>query len=117
MDNAKYEAYRQTEKWKQIARKRMEIDGFTCAMCGSRGTTGNVLEVHHISYRYLYQEEKRIYEDLVTLCHCCHKQTHALMERVTNADGRHGWKDRSDIPKISVFSLDNKTLENKEVQG
>lgn len=103
MDNKKYAAYRESEKWKQIAAKRREIDGYACTMCGSRGTKDNSLECHHLSYRYLYQEEKRIYEDLITLCHSCHKQVHTMMNRKTSASGRRGWSDRNDIPKISVF--------------
>lgn len=115
MNNAKYREYLQSPKWKNIARQRMEIDGNKCVMCGSRGTTANPLEVHHLSYRYLYREENRIYEDLVTLCHACHKQVHALMNRQTDPNGRHGWKDNYTVPDISVYTISGETLENKEV--
>ena len=115
MDNAKYRAYLQTDKWKAIAKKRMDIDGNKCVMCGSRGTTANCLEVHHLSYRNLYEEESRIYEDLCTLCHCCHKQVHALMNRQTNKDGRHGWRDNNYIPAVSVYTIAGETMESMEV--
>ena len=115
MDNEQYKAYLQSDKWKQIAKRRMEIDGNACVMCGCRGTTANPLEVHHLSYKYLYHEENRIYQDLCTLCHACHKQVHNLMCRKTAPD-RNGWKDRYDIPQISVFTLTGETMESKEVK-
>lgn len=111
----KYEAYLKSDKWKAIAKERMEIDNHKCCACGSRGTTANPLEVHHLSYKYLYEEEKRIYQDLVTLCHLCHKQTHAIMNRQTDPNGRHGWKDNSNIPAISVYTVAGETIEGKEV--
>ncbi len=115
MDNLRYQEYLKTDKWQRIAKQRMEIDGNKCVMCGSRGTTANPLEVHHLSYKWLYQEENRIYQDLCTLCHCCHKQVHALMNRQTDANGRHGWKDNSNIPAISVFTVSGETIASKEV--
>ena len=115
MDNRKYQEYLKSDKWRRIALKRMEIDHFQCCMCGSRGTSGNCLEVHHLSYKYLYHEEERIYQDLVTLCHSCHKGTHALMNRQTDANGRRGWRDNNNIPAISVYTLSGDMIENKEV--
>ncbi len=105
MNNTEYIEYLKTEKWKRIARKRLEIDNFKCCMCGCEGTTKNPLETHHLSYKYLGHEEDRIYEDLVTLCHACHKQLHRAMNRITNADGRRGWKSRADIPKVHSYNL------------
>ncbi len=118
-ENEKYRQYLQSDKWKKIAQQRYEIDGYRCCMCGCTGTRGNKLEVHHISYRSLYHEENRIYEDLVSVCHCCHKQVHRLMERQTSADGRKGWKDSERIPQLHVFDLGGDIeyiAESKEVE-
>lgn len=103
-ENERYRKYLQSDKWKSIAKRRMEIDGYRCCMCGCAGTTNNPLSVHHLSYRSLYAEDKRIFQDLETLCFCCHKQIHKAMERTTSADGRRGWKDAR-IPQIHVFNL------------
>lgn len=110
-ENEKYRKYLQSDTWKAISRKRYEIDGYKCCMCGCCGTSLNPLEVHHLSYRHLYHEENRIYEDLITLCHCCHKQIHRAMERITSPDGRKGWKDAR-IPQIHVFNI-NGSIEYK----
>lgn len=115
MDNERYREYLKSEKWRSIARQRMEIDNNSCVMCGSRGTSVNPLECHHLSYKYLYQEESRIYQDLCTLCHSCHKSVHALMNRQTSPDGRHGWKDNVNIPQVSVYTIAGRAMEIKEV--
>lgn len=115
MTNKEYEDYLKTPKWRAIALKRMEIDKNKCVMCQTMGTKTNPLEVHHLSYKHLGNEENRIYEDLVTLCHVCHKSTHNLMNRVTNAQGRRGWSNNQTIPKVSVYTISGADLEYKEV--
>ena len=110
----RYKAYLKTEKWKQIAKRRMEIDNYICQGCGCRGTVKNPLETHHLTYRHIYNEENWIFEDLVTVCRACHGNLHKIMERVTNKDGRKGWKANPRIPRIHVFTLSGETLEIKE---
>lgn len=116
MNDAEYKEYLQTEEWKRIAQKRMEIDGFRCVACGCRGTARNPLECHHLSYNYIGREESRIYQDLVTLCHVCHKNIHQIMNRVTAPNGRRGWQDRHDIPTIHVYNLSGTNRDFKEVK-
>lgn len=105
MNNEEYIQYLQSDKWKSIAAERMKIDGYRCQACGCKGTMTNALEIHHLSYKFLGQEEKRIFQDLVTLCHSCHKNVHAMMNRVTDAGGRRGWKDNRAIPSVHVYTL------------
>lgn len=112
MENEKYRQYLQSDKWRAISNKRMQIDGYRCVMCGSYGTSNNPLEVHHCSYRSLYEEQDRIYQDLFTLCHCCHKSIHRAMERITSPDGRRGWKNNPRIPQIHVFNISG-TIEHR----
>lgn len=108
-DNERYRAYMKSEKWRSIARRRFEIDNYTCQGCGSRGSENNPLECHHLSYRNLYAEERTIYEDLVTVCRSCHKTLHKILERKTNAQGRRGWRDSPRIPAIHVFNINGET--------
>ena len=51
VDDKQYEEYLQSPKWRELAQKRLMIDGATCVGCGSKGTTNNPLEVHHLSYK------------------------------------------------------------------
>lgn len=117
-EERRYIEYMKSDKWRDIARRRMEIDNYTCAGCGCRGTATNILEVHHLSYKHIYHEENWVYEDLVCLCHACHKNLHRIMERQTNSAGRRGWKDNPRIPQTHIYTLTGaiEILERKENQ-
>lgn len=110
-----YKAYLKTDKWKAIAGARLKIDGFKCNACRSEGTMNNPLEVHHLSYKHLYHEENWIYQDLVSVCHNCHKSIHAVMYRITDENGRRGWKDNQTIPRISVYTITGETMESRQI--
>lgn len=113
-ENRRYAEYLQTEKWKQISRKRLMIDNWTCQMCGCRGTATNPLDIHHLDYKSIFNEENKIFESLVCLCRCCHKGVHYMMQRVTSPGGRRGWRDAIYVPQIHVFSLDGMERQRKE---
>lgn len=104
MTDSEYKAYLQSDKWAEICEQRRRIDRYRCCACGCAGTQVNPLEVHHLSYKHIGNEETRIYEDLVTLCHSCHKLIHRAMERTTSPDGRRGWLDNARIPQVHVFT-------------
>lgn len=103
MTDEEYRRYLLSDKWKQKAEARMKIDGYRCQGCGSCGTVENPLEVHHLSYVDLGNED--IYTQLVTCCHCCHKNIHNVMERQTNDEGRRGWLENPRVPQIHVYTL------------
>lgn len=113
----KYERYLKSEQWQRIARTRLKIDEYQCQACGTRGTQGNQLQVHHMTYKHIYHEENYVFEDLVTLCYSCHKMIHSVMNRVTSADGRRGWKDNSYIPQTHVFTLSGTDIGNVITHG
>ncbi|MCR4684029.1 MAG: hypothetical protein K5649_01035 [Lachnospiraceae bacterium] len=115
-DTEKYREYLKSDEWKALAKKRMKIDGYSCCMCGCTGTANNPLEVHHLTYKYIYREETRIYQELMTLCHVCHKSIHKAMERITGADGHKGWKDNPRIPQIHAYNI-NGTIEYEQTGG
>ena len=114
--DTKYNDYLHTEQWKRIARKRLEVDGYVCQACGSRGSSLNKLEIHHFGYTngVIFNEENYLYTHLVTLCHACHKLIGNTMKRVTNEDGRRGWDNNPTIPKINVFTLSGEEMETRE---
>lgn len=99
MDTDTYIIYLQSADWRRIAEKRKEIDGHRCVMCGSKGTQTNKLETHHITYRNIGNED--VYKDLVTLCRNCHRDVHRLMDRITDENGRRGWKDSLPLSVIA----------------
>ena len=109
MTNTEYKEYLKSDKWHKIAEERLRIDGYRCVCCGCSGVPGNELEIHHLSYKFLGKEEYRVFEDLVTLCHRCHKNIHAVMNRQTNEEGRRGWADRQDIPTVHTFNISGKS--------
>ena len=108
MDNKKYLEYLQTQAWRDKALQRMKIDNFMCCECGCKGTSENELQVHHITYDRIYEEN--VYTDLLTLCKACHKGLHKAMERVTSETGRRGWKDSNHVPQVHVYTLSGTDL-------
>lgn len=110
--NENYKKYMQSEQWKRISATRRQIDDNACVMCGCRGTANNPLQCHHLGYTKPLGTEN-VFRDLVTLCHCCHKLVHRLMNRKADAQGRPGWGNPS-IPKVSAF-ISGGVVEYKEV--
>lgn len=100
LDNQYYE-YIHSAEWEERRNKRLAIDKYLCQQCGSSGTETNPLQVHHLNYKRIYQEN--IYTDLVTLCKNCHNGVHTFMNRITSPSGKHGWKDEPYVPKIHVY--------------
>ena len=64
-----YEHYLGTGQWQEKRKLVFKRDNYQCQKCG----TGKNLNVHHITYENLYNEE---IEDLTTLCKPCHEKIH-----------------------------------------
>lgn len=108
----KYKAYLLSDAWRTLARERLEIDGYTCQCCGCRGTAENPLQVHHLSYKHLFNED--VYADLVSLCKLCHKGIHTMMKRTTSPNGKRGWSNSDYVPQVHVFDLGSNPEIGKE---
>ena len=65
-----YYDYLRSDEWQRKRRARLKHDGYRCQMCGS----GKQVEVHHICYDHLRKGAE--IDDLVTLCHDCHRKVH-----------------------------------------
>lgn len=114
-DNTRYIEYLKSDKWKSKAQARLQIDNYTCQCCGCSGTQNNPLEIHHVTYKHIYDEN--VYTDLVTLCHVDHATIHRMMSRITNADGRRGWKDSTAIPQVHAYNISGLYKEHKEIKN
>ena len=78
-----YHDYLRSEEWQRKRRRRLEMDGYRCQMCGS----GMNLQVHHISYDNVRTDAE--IDDLVTLCKACHEQVHSTdLEKKANPKGQ-----------------------------
>ena len=63
-----YQKYLNSDHWKNLRKKAMERDNYTCQICHKKAT-----EVHHLTYENLNKEH--LFE-LVALCHNCHINTY-----------------------------------------
>lgn len=109
----KYSKYLNSPEWQEKKRQRMQIDHFACQMCGCKGSKLNPLNVHHLSYHNIYEEN--VEKDLVTLCRSCHMGVHNMMNRVTNCDtGQRGWKDQLSVSMVSYGEFQRQLAEQGE---
>lgn len=74
-----YDDYMRSDAWEAKRQQRIEIDGYKCVMCGRPTQTMKKINVHHISYRNLGNEN--VLTDLCTLCPTCHKHIHNYYNR------------------------------------
>ena len=64
--------YMQSEKWRTLRFSRLMIAQYKCESCGSFHN----LNLHHVTYERLTQEEL---EDVAILCEACHTKLHNLL--------------------------------------
>ncbi|PZV19176.1 MAG: hypothetical protein DCF22_00480 [Leptolyngbya sp.] len=69
-----YEQYISSPEWKQKRQRVIERDGCKCRTCWE----SEDLEVHHVSYERLFNEDL---DDLITLCHQCHEAITTVIRR------------------------------------
>ena len=59
-----YVEYMKSDEWQKIKHSRLEIDHYSCVMCGY-SKKPEILMVHHLNYKRLGHED--VWKDLVTL--------------------------------------------------
>jgi 5-methylcytosine-specific restriction endonuclease McrA len=64
--NSEYIRYLKSPEWREKRKQFLEIVNYECEICGSK----NKLQVHHLNYNNIGEEEK---EDVQVLCKDCHK--------------------------------------------
>ena len=65
----RYQRYLQSDAWKTKRKAVLQAAGFRCRRCGKRAT-----EVHHETYKRIYNEQL---SDLTALCGNCHEAAHS----------------------------------------
>jgi len=90
-----YNDYISSPAWKKKRGQRILIDNKTCQMCGA---TNVLLNVHHITYDSLGNEDMK---DLITLCVPCHARVHEEMK------GKSASTVRKSLALLAKANLDD----------
>ena len=65
-----YLEYMQSNAWDDLRKFRLFYDSYTCQDCGA---TGKPLDVHHLTYKNVTNENMF---ELISVCHSCHERIH-----------------------------------------
>ncbi len=87
MDKELYKAYLRTPEWKAIRLDILHLRNHKCERCDSTYR----LEVHHKTYRNLFNESPK---DLELLCHTCHKNHHKVQDNKPKRKQKHPGRRR-----------------------
>ncbi|WBC28446.1 HNH endonuclease [Rhodobacteraceae phage LS06-2018-MD05] len=71
--NNKYKEYLKSNEWAQLKIDLFKLRGYRCERCNNK----KKLQVHHLNYNNIFNEEP---EDLIILCENCHKKEHKLFK-------------------------------------
>lgn len=90
MTEEQYQEYLKSEHWNNVKNAMLHLKYVPkCEMCGA---ADEVLDVHHITYEYLGNENQ---SDLCVLCHTCHEKVHeeGIRLKVVQDDNRKKYYD------------------------
>lgn len=74
-----------SQKWKRLRRKVLQMDRYECQICKTRGTYTKATTVHHVNYvkqhpelalEIFYSWQGNQKRNLLSLCHDCHEEIH-----------------------------------------
>lgn len=74
--NKKYINYLKSAKWRKKREELFKVRGKLCERCGG----DNIIQVHHITYDTLFDENL---DHLEVLCKCCHIKHHRQCKKST----------------------------------
>ena len=79
-----YERYlNNSSEWQAQRRRAWLRADYACEQCGARAE----LNIHHVHYRTLGAERP---DDLIVLCSTCHREEHAVRNRLLRVREQHG---------------------------
>ena len=87
MNKELYRAYLRTPEWKAIRLDILHLRNHKCERCDST----NRLEVHHKTYKNLFNESPK---DLELLCHKCHSNHHKIQDSKPKRKHKHPGRRR-----------------------
>lgn len=73
----KYLSYIASQEFKSLKVDLILVRGCKCEKCGKPGKDPRHLDLHHKTYKNLYNESP---EDLILLCGTCHQIEHGLIK-------------------------------------
>lgn len=94
--NKEYRDYLKSDKWIEIRQYMIEMYGSTCQMCLKKT---DKLQVHHLTYDNIFNEEP---EDLILLCSKCHQREHGY------SPSRNKKLSRKECEKLIVAKFYNR---------
>ncbi len=71
-----YKRYLKSPKWMAKRQEKLEEADYECELCGKHGCT---LQVHHLNYDNIFNEES---EDLLVVCKPCHKYADRIRKTI-----------------------------------
>lgn len=95
----RYRRYLQSDAWKTKRKAVLQAAGFRCRRCGAPAT-----EVHHETYKRIYNERM---SDLTALCSNCHEAAHSKTPKTEKKATPK--KSRYQTPKQRRFYPKRKT--------
>jgi 5-methylcytosine-specific restriction endonuclease McrA len=63
-----------------------------CKECGTSGSTGNRLTIHHIKPKFLYPQLVNEPTNLVVLCQHCHEVAHGISRKIPRRNNGRYWR-------------------------
>ena len=105
MDN-KYKKYLLSDEWKQLRLDLISIRGNKCEKCKKKT---NRVQVHHLTYERLFNEQS---EDLILLCGTCHQKAHGLINEKTKPTKNSKLKPKVKKKK-SIWQIVNEAKQSK----
>ena len=90
----RYRRYLQSDTWKTKRKAVLQAAGFRCRRCGAPAT-----EVHHETYKRIYNERM---SDLTALCGKCHEAAHTRTPK-SRKKSTSGVKHETRNPKQRRF--------------
>jgi len=104
MITKKYAEYLRSKEWTDLKIDLITARGQKCEKCGNQKKSPTQLQVHHITYKNIFNESP---EDLMILCSYCHRLEHGLVKKKSKKKVNSKVKSKKSI-KSKFKAIDKK---------